>query len=74
MPRFMNPIHKPLVEQEGAIGHAVRPGYIYSEGFRLKNAEVQGEQAEFANQEEAATVRNVPSATTNVEWKTTFST
>lgn len=42
------------------------------EGFRVRNAEVDGEKAEIANQEETATVRIAPSATKTVEWKIGF--
>jgi len=41
-------------------------------GFRLRSAEVTGETAEIANQDETATVRIVPSATKTVEWKMNF--
>ncbi len=41
-------------------------------GFRLKSAEVSGEKAETANQQETATVRIVPSATKTVEWRMVF--
>ncbi|KPK48513.1 MAG: hypothetical protein AMK72_06755 [Planctomycetes bacterium SM23_25] len=41
-------------------------------GFRLAGAEVAGEKAEIANQEETATVRTVPAATKTVEWRMTF--
>jgi hypothetical protein len=42
------------------------------QGFRLKGAEVSGEKAEVANQQETATVRIVPSVTKTVEWKLAF--
>jgi hypothetical protein len=42
------------------------------QGFRLKSAEVGGEKAEIANQQETATVRIVPTATKTVEWKMSF--
>ena len=42
------------------------------QGFRFQAAQVGGEDAEFANQTETATVRIVPSATKTVEWKMTF--
>jgi hypothetical protein len=42
------------------------------EGFRVETTEVEGEQAEFDNQEEAATVRIIPSATKTVEWRIKF--
>jgi len=42
------------------------------EGFRVENAEVEGQKAEFARHEETATVRIVPSATKTVEWTITF--
>jgi len=44
------------------------------EGFRLQGAQVSGENVEFANQTDAATVRMVPSATKTVEWKMKFAT
>jgi len=42
------------------------------QGFRLRSAEVAGEKAEGASQQETATVRIVPSATKAVEWKLAF--
>lgn len=42
------------------------------QGFRLNGAEVSGEKVEVANQAETASVRIVPSATKDVEWKMTF--
>ena len=42
------------------------------QGFRLQAVQVGGEKAEFANQQETATVRVVPSATKTVEWKLKF--
>jgi len=42
------------------------------DGFRLKDAEIGGEQVELANQKRTATVRMVPSATKTVERKMTF--
>jgi hypothetical protein len=41
-------------------------------GFRVENAEFADERVEFANQQEIATVRIVPSATKTVEWTITF--
>jgi len=41
-------------------------------GFRLQDVHLSGEKVESANQKETATVRIVPSATKNVEWKMTF--
>jgi len=42
------------------------------QGFRLQSVQVGGEKVEFANQQETATVRVVPSATKTVEWKLKF--
>ena len=42
------------------------------QGFRLQAVEVGSEKAEFANQQETATVRVVPSSTRTVEWKLKF--
>ena len=42
------------------------------EGFRLRSAEVGGEKAEIANQQETATVRFVPAATKTLEWSMAF--
>jgi len=42
------------------------------EGFKLANAEVDGETAEISNQKETAAVRIVPSATKTLEWMMTF--
>jgi hypothetical protein len=42
------------------------------QGFKLQAAQVAGEKAETASQQETATVRVVPSATRTVEWKIKF--
>lgn len=41
-------------------------------GFKLKSAEVSGENMELVHQAETATARVVPTATKAVEWKMTF--
>jgi len=42
------------------------------QGFQIKNAEVDGEKVEFANQAETAAIRMVPAATKTVEWRVSF--
>ena len=42
------------------------------DGYKLRSAEVSGEKADAASQQETATVRIVPTATKTVEWKMKF--
>ena len=42
------------------------------QGFQIKNAEVDGEKVEFANQAETAAIRIVPAATKTVKWRVSF--